>query len=344
MKKLRIVMSSMLCFGLSISNVSATNTDYLTEISNQTIQLVDTYKELGMTSGQLANIINATYKSDTQSYQRDLTLVIDDVNIAQSRVSIDGNPPIDDQETQERYNYINQVLAKEYNAEKYQDKQDKYFAYLYASHYIENTAYDRNNPNFANIRAHIICEEDIKAFDKFYSYTTGVSVMNGFTAMVETKENFDSLSDAQQKIARDIVVTSLIECETKAGVILQEMDSVGIFDTSNQIETMKILYDAYMSAVGTAKTGEEMVELMYSNIDGQHLPFSLVSSYANALFNLAKYTPVASFVWPVVVGVSYFTDTLSKAFSMAALGGLYYSGQARRADRVAIELGLFPRP
>lgn len=53
MKKLRIVMSSMLCFGLSISNVSATNTDYLTEISNQTIQLVDTYKELGMTSGQL---------------------------------------------------------------------------------------------------------------------------------------------------------------------------------------------------------------------------------------------------------------------------------------------------
>lgn len=157
MKLLKVLLSIVACLCLSVSSIHASTPDYFGEMSTKISGFVQTYRDIGMTSAQLANIMNVTYKTDQQSYSKMLknnlpeeTHLLSDV---QPKVSIDGNPPVDDAEAEERYNYIRSVLVKEYSDDKYKDKKDKYFGYLYASHYIENTAYDRNNLNFDNMKS-----------------------------------------------------------------------------------------------------------------------------------------------------------------------------------------------
>lgn len=152
------------------------------------------------------------------------------------------------------------------------------------------------------------------------------------------------MSSVAQMALRDTVITALDESESQASVVLDEMHKSGIVDKTTQGEVLKTLYTNYMNYASNAKSSTELIEQMYSNLNGQDISLSLISSYASTMFAIASLTPVTSIVLPVVAGVCYFTDTLSKAFSLGALGQLYYSGQARRADRVAIELGLFPKP
>lgn len=348
MKNIKILCGVFICLCLSVSSIFAIENNYYDEMCNWIIGYVDEYRKIGVTSSQIANIMNSTYKTDTQTYNYVLNERLLDkeelVNGVEPRVSIDGNPPENDAEANERFHYIRNVLANEYSDDKYKDKQGKYFGYLYASHYIENTAYDKNNPNFDNIMANIICEEDIKAFDKFYSYTTEATVLDCFVKMQNAYNIFTNEEEIIKTATRDAVVNAINKSKTKASSILEELDKCGIVDKNDQVSTLQSLYDNYMLYADSAKTEEDMINQMYENIGNKELSLTLVSSYVNAFWGIATLSTVTSFVIPVIAGICYFTDTLSKALSLVALGQLYYSGQARRADRLSIKLGLFPRP
>lgn len=348
MKNTKILCGIFICLCLSVSNIFAAENNYYNEMSTKIIEYVDEYRKIGLTSLQIANIMDCTYKTDIQTYNHVLNERLLDkeelINGVEPRVNIDGNPPENDAEADERFHYIRNVLANEYSDDKYKDKQGKYFGYLYASHYIENTAYDKNNPNFDNIMANIICEEDIKAFDKFYSYTTEATVLDCFVKMQNSYNIFTSKDEIFKTATRDAVVTAINKSKTKASSILEELNKCGIVDKSDQVKTLQNLYDNYMLFADSTKTEEDMINQMYENIGNKELSLTLVSSYVTALWGIATLSTVTSFVIPIVAGVCYFTDTLSKALSLAALGQLYYSGQSRRADRLSIKLGLFPKP
>lgn len=355
MKKLVLILVTYaLILSTATVSIYASESIDVDTVIDEVINVSEVYKEGGITSGQLLELMAITQekKSIKNSYNLRKTKLFNplDYNLDIPKTKdgdlYDGNPPYSDTEQKNRVQFISNVLWNEYSDDKY-DK-SLYFTYLYTSHYIENINYDRtasDEKNFGHpVYANIIVENDIDAFNQFYNINAGSAVVNSFKSFIEGIQNLKN-SDLTTAIVKETVgsITSL--ASDQMSKYLNTLNTLGIVDTTDVAATSLELFNAYKVALNNgAQTPQELIDNIYSQLGGG-LSGVLINQYISTVGYIANAPVVAvSVISPIMAGVCYYVDTLSNIIPMLSLAKLYYSYQVRKADRFAVFVGLRPRP
>lgn len=154
------------------------NPDDIQEILSDISAAGQAWESIGFSAEDIAEITQMTRKDDSyyQAVGGELNALAIETeetrafmnSLAEqpgiSTYAQDGNPPETSQEQIERLKYVTQVAIDRYGNS---DKFANYVFYLYMSHYIDNPNYTKENPKFGNIYAHVIIDDDIRAYDTF---------------------------------------------------------------------------------------------------------------------------------------------------------------------------------
>lgn len=369
MKKITIVFSLLMLTFVTILPIKAeeigqnevADLNYLFE---KVSEINESYNNVGITSGQLMELMAiaekesgtaTTYSSDNlENYYRENSVTLfnpSDYNLESSIQQLDGglydgNPPHSDAEQKSRLEYINSVLQKEYVDDKY--NKGIYTAYLYTSHYIENVTFDRTKSNEENfgypVLAHIICENDIEAFNGFYSTTSGQAVMDNFITFANGYQTF--VESGATKIMLDSIMNPAInQIAGNNNQYLNSLNNAGIIDTDNIVDASADLFDAYKNAVTSNPNinATDLIDTIYDGLSGG-ITYNIVESYVSTIRYLSTSLVLTSLVSPVLGGVIYYAEFLCNLVPTLSLARLYYGYQVRKADRFAVHVGLHERP
>lgn len=259
------------------------------------------------------------------------------------RAAYDVNPPLSDAEQNERMEYIADIFEREYYQDRYQDKVGKYYLYLYTSHWTENSNFERDGDNyFDKIYANIICQNDIDAFDTFYSKIRDGAIADTFAiaggvvqSIKESGIDKTTIKEAL-KLTKDYVIEDS-DAFTKA-LTDQGIDITSIHDITDQ------MYKIYMSNYNSVNGAEAMIDLINSEMNQYGVSGYATQIFVHFLGSLKTDVILATMGMPMLgIGLFYF-QVLSDIYPMVTLASLYYSYNIRRADRLSIYYGLFDRP
>jgi len=270
-----------------------------------------------------------------------------------------GNPPGDNHEQALRIEYLMNVLNRDYSASKYSSVRDKYMAYLYISHFIEDQNYNYGGGDsvtssiWNSSYPHIICAYDITTFNSFLNYTQH-SYMIGCMGK--------ALS------AADHIQTAITSYGMTRQEIINYIDDKGTFDEIDLAEVYNTLVSGGMSAgdaknaieqaftiaetnYGDAEAIQEISDLIYSALENMtntlFMPSEITSMSDTLSFcfaGLAEDIFMANMAGGIISGVSHSMAAISKGYMLAGMTTLYATLSARKADRLWIYLGFDVKP
>lgn len=374
MKKLVTILSCLLlCFtttsqiGANTSKLLYTNNSEdinLEFISQETAKILDAYSLAQIDSSQLLDLMSIVPKNDTETYSLNSNSIKEyfsenpvqifnpsNYNLEEGKQLLDGdpydgNPPHSAEEQIARMDYITNILNTEYLDSKYD--RGLYTTYLYTSHYIENVTYDRTATNEKNfgypVLANIISENDIESFNTFYNITSGNAVVDNFITFIN---GFDTLktSGLTKLTIQEITNSKLNSIEGEVGNYIEELNNLGIVDTSSIKEASSNIVQQYVNVIKENPTinSEMLINNIYQGLGGG-LSTKAINHCISSLDYVVTSLLATSIFGPIVGGVFYYTEFLCDFVPTLSLARLYYGYQVRKADRFAIYVGLRPRP
>lgn len=371
------VISSILCISIIVPvHAESEQQNWLSDLMAESNEIATILDEFGISTTDLLEI-TAMPKKDSSFYgvnkrtndlDPDLEVavkMINEVNTTpfrpsdygldvsheikspQPRAPYDVNPPLTTQEQEQRIDYLTNIIETEYYQERYQDKLGKYYLYLYTSHWTENSNFERDGDNyFDKIYANIICQNDIDAFESFYSKVQGGAVSDVFVGLGNTVSTVKSFAQGDlskvEKIIESLKVAkasigSYADDFTKS-LSDQGIDTTTIHDIASDMTTI------YKSNYNDVQSAEEMINLIHGQMNQYGVNGYATKVYVDLMSSIITDAVFTGFAVPFIGCGVYYFKVLADIYPMVTLASLYYSYSIRRADRMSIYYGLFDRP
>lgn len=375
-----VMILSLLCSLVSQFNVLAAQNPDFSAINGKIIEIHGSFEDMGFETTQLLDMLKTTSAANTMrgTKQTSYTLTAEQEQMIMNADAVwytedsikellaepegdfatisdaepegevmpldgsyyDGNPPADAAEQSARMNYIWGVYNKYYSASKYSP--NPYLIYLYISHYTENINYDRTaaTPNFDQVYAHIISNDDIAAFNTFIQNSQ-------FAGAAATIANMGQAYQVVQSVQNGVALYTkeLTEAEEQfsAGVqIVQTMAALEIEKNPN----FKIsdVAQAYADNCSSATSAEQLINDMNQQLVSSGDLNDLVTEYVDTVQGIMINSAFLSIGPGILDGIFGAAEMLDTAVSVANLAQLYVSYHSRQAARLAIYYGLDPWP
>lgn len=233
----------------------------------------------------------------------------------------DGNPPETSQEQIERLKYVTQVAIDRYGNS---DKFANYVFYLYMSHYIDNPNYTKENPKFGNIYAHVIIDDDIRAYDTFVAQSRfSMFSTNLINFVNEMQDVAEIMGDVKSVIkSKQIVATNTADA----------VRDLAEFDYESAQQRASLIATSFKNHYESEESVANLLDAMYADLEPENIDNLYIKTCVLGIAGM--FTPITSlFGVGLSISLCYYNFYMN-LYDRATLVALHTSLSGRMAGRL----------
>lgn len=311
------------------------NPDDIQEILSDISAAGQAWESIGFSAEDIAEITQMTRKDDSyyQAVGGELNALAIETeetrafmnSLAEqpgiSTYAQDGNPPETSQEPIERLKYVTQVAIDRYGNS---DKFANYVFYLYMSHYIDNPNYTKENPKFGNIYAHVIIDDDIRAYDTFVAQSRfSMFSTNLINFVNEMQDVAEIMGDVKSVIkSKQIVATNTADA----------VRDLAEFDYESAQQRASLIATSFKNHYESEESVANLLDAMYADLEPENIDNLYIKTCVLGIAGM--FTPITSlFGVGLSISLCYYNFYMN-LYDRATLVALHTSLSGRMAGRL----------